>query len=414
MSSFEIVGGKKLFGEVDVPKSKNSFLPILSATLLCEEKIVLHQNPKYADIFNLANILRFLGKTVTFLGEDIVCEGEILGDFVPQNLSELLRSSIFVLGPILATKKHAKIALPGGCKIGKRPIDLHLFGLKCLGVKIKQDCNFVECDASKMHSGVVDFRFPSVGATENILMASVFLDGTTTLNNPAKEPEIVDLANFLNKMGANIKGAGTNKIVIVGTKSLHKTSHTPIPDRIFAGTMLIASAVAGGEILLKNVKKAHLLSVSKILRQAGFTLKVFEDKIVMQSFARSKNVSFTTLPYPGFATDLQSQMMALLSFANGTSKITETVFETRFGTAKELQKMGADIKIMGQTAFVKGKEVLHGAKVFAGDLRGGAGLVLAGLGAEGTTQVENIFHIDRGYFEFEKTLQKLGANIRRI
>ena len=415
MEKFLVNGGAKLNGTVVVPRAKNSFLPIMASTILCDEKIVLKDYPNYLDTFNMCKILKFLGKKVSFQNGDLIIEkGKRPNTFVPEHLAKKLRSSIFTLGALLGKHKKAKISMPGGCQIGQRPIDLHILGLKTLGVEFKHTKNFLICKAKNMHSGKIKLKFPSVGATENLIMASVLLKGKTVILNAAKEPEIVDLANFLNQMGAKIKGAGTKKIVIVGVEKLHETTFSPIPDRIFAGTIMIACAMTGGKVTLKNCNPNHLKKISKILKESGCKLKILKTEIIIESTGKIvARKTVKTAPYPGFATDLQSQVLAFFCVCAGKSKLVEKVFENRFQTALELKKMQANIKIKNNVAVVCGGNLVA-ATVKAPDLRGGAALVLAGLVAKGQTTVENVFHIDRGYFCLEKTLQKLGANIKRV
>lgn len=412
MERFVIVGGQKLNGTVNVPKAKNAFLPIMCASILCDQTVVLRHFPHYLDTLNFCKILNFLGKKTSQKNGDLKISQKATKTVVPKVLASKLRSSFFCLGALLAKHKKAKISMPGGCNIGKRPVDLHLFGLKKLGVTVKRTKNFLVFDGKNMHNADINLLFPSVGATENLMMASVFLKGKTKIFNAAKEPEIVDLANFLNKMGANIKGAGTNKIEICGVEKLKGTSHTPIPDRIFVGTLLIACAICGGKLKLKNCNPCHVKSLTKTLTKCGCKICEKKTQIVLKSSGKNKAPKvLNTNPYPGFATDLQSQMLVLCCFASGTSILKENIFENRFKTAQELKKMGADIKIQNNTAVVVGQKTLYGQVVRACDLRGGAALVLAGLRAEGTTMVEDVFHIKRGYQNFEKTLQSLGANI---
>lgn len=416
MEKFVITGGNFLRGEISLSSAKNSFLPILAGTILSEEEIILKNCPNYIDILNMTEILKSLGADVKNDGDNLIVNQKFVDkNFIPSNLTERLRSSIFTLGALLGRFREAKVAYPGGCDIGLRPIDLHLKGLRDLGVKITETHGFINCDAKNLKGGTVYLDFPSVGATENLMMAGVLSKGKTTILNPAKEPEIVDLQNFLNTLGAKISGAGTNTIVVEGVKKLHGGVFTPIPDRILGGTILIACAMTGGKVVLKNCVPEHLFSLLIKLKKSGCKVKVFDDLISFESFGRPKSVGFLkTAPYPGFPTDLQSQMFALQTISKGNSVVEEKLFETRFGFVPELVKMGAKVKVSGQTALINGVKSLQGADVFAGDLRGGAALVLAGLVAEGYTTVHNVFHIDRGYDHFENTLATLGANIKRI
>ncbi len=415
MDKFVISGGQKLFGEAKICCAKNSILPIMAASILCDQTIVLNEIPNFVDIKNMENILKCLGADTTFCDNRLeISTKNINSFFVPKSLTEKLRSSIFVLGPMLAKHKKAKIAYPGGCKIGLRPIDIHLSGLKQLGAEICEQDGLIVCDGSHMKSSKIKLRYPSVGATENLMMASVFLEGTTVILNPAKEPEIVDLQNFLNQMGANVCGAGTEEIVILGVKNLGGGEFKPIADRIVCGTLLIACSMCGGKISVIGCREKEMASLLNELRKSGCKIDVKNDRITIESTGSLKAVSFVeTLPYPGFPTDLQAQFVAMMSISSGCSKIVENLFETRFGFTGQLQKMGANICVNGKECCVCGVENLVGTKVFAGDLRGGAALVLAGLRAKGETTVCNVFHIDRGYDAFEKTLSSLGAKIIR-
>jgi len=415
MDKFIIVGGNKLNGEIEVESSKNAYLPILSACLLCEEEVVLKKCPIFEDIKNMCDILKSLGVKVEKFGDELHINAKYANNFfISQSLSKKLRSSIFTLGSLLGRFKQAKVAYPGGCEIGLRPVDLHLKGLRALGVKTKECHGYINCDGSGLKGSNICLDFPSVGATENLIMAAVLAKGVTTIFNPAKEPEIEDLQNFLNKMGAKVCGAGTNTITIVGVKKLNGCHYTPIPDRIVAGTYLIASAMCGGKLLIKNVISNHFSILINKLQNSGCKIKQFNDKIYIESSGRLKSINFIkTMPYPGFPTDLQSQILCMQTISKGYSLIQENLFETRFKFVPELLKMGANITIKNQTAYVLGVKKLFGAEVYAKDLRGGAALVLAGLCAEGYTTVYDVYHIDRGYENLEKKLSLLGADIKR-
>lgn len=415
MDKFIITGGTKLCGEIEVDSAKNAYLPILAGTILCEDEIILNSCPDFKDIENMCLILKELGIDVKKDKQTLYINAKNADKTViPTFLAKELRSSFFALGALLSRFKKAKVAYPGGCDIGLRPIDLHIKGLKDLGVKIVESHGYITCDASNMKGGVVHLDYPSVGATENLMMSAVLAKGTTTIVNTAKEPEIVDLQNFLNSMGAKIHGAGTSIIAIEGVERLHKTIYTPIPDRIIAGTYLIACAMTGGKILVKNCIPQHFSSLSNKLQKSGCKIKTFSDKIYIESSGRLKTMGFIeTRPYPGFPTDLQAQTLTLQTISKGNCIIQENLFETRFKFVPELIKMGANIKVSGQTAYISGVKNLLGAEVYATDLRGGVALVLAGLHAQGYTTIHNIFHIDRGYANLEEKLSRLGAKIIR-
>ncbi len=413
---FIIIGGNSLNGCINVQTSKNSILPILAGCVLCDKQVVIKKVPKLLDIDNMFKILQGIGvKIVEGDDECIIDSSNICSNTLNQDLCKTLRSSIFLLGALLARTRQAVISYPGGCDIGNRPIDLHLTGLEELGVKILKRHSLIYCDAKDMHSGTVQLDFPSVGATENLMMASVFLNGVTILNNVAKEPEIVDLQNFLNSMGCKISGAGTSQITIEGVNNLHSTQYTPISDRIVEGTLMIATAITGGNVVLKNANYKNNESLIAKLSSVGCQIDVKSDIINITSKGRPQSIDLIdTQVYPGFPTDLQAQMMALQSVSDGVSIICENVFENRYKHAKELNKMGANIILRDRVAVIKGVDELTGAPVDAYDLRGGAGLVLAGLKAKGYTTVNNIYHIDRGYDHFENILSELGADIKRI
>ena len=416
MQSFFICGGNKLMGELEVQTSKNAVLPILAGCILCDKDVVLHKFPKFEDTLTMLKILESLGARTYIYENDVKIECEsITNHEIPVDLASKIRSSIFSLGAILSRFKKAKVPYPGGCAIGARPIDLHIKGLKQLGAKIIDKHGFLYCDGSNMKSGVVNIDFPSVGATENIILASVFLKGRTKIINCAKEPEIVDLANFLNSMGAKIHGAGDSIIEIEGVEKLDGGEYTPITDRIIAGTYILATLICGGDVTLKNINTEHIQSLMHNLKNNCCKMIVKGDTLRVVANKRPKAISkIETQPYPGFPTDLQPQIMSMLSIARGTSVVVENLFESRFKHVGELKKLGADILVNDKTAIIKGKSMLYGANVTCQDLRGGAGLVLAGLVAKGYTTVDDVFHIDRGYYHMEKDLQQLGVNIERI
>lgn len=416
MQKLLIRGGKQLCGKVNINCAKNAYLPILASTILCEDKVVLKNCPKFLDIENMIAILQNLGMKIAKDNNDLCIDGkDAKSFFIPTDLAKTLRSSIFTLGALLSRFKKAKVAYPGGCDIGLRPIDLHLKGLACLGVKITDFHGYINCDATNMHGGVVHLDFPSVGATENLMLASVLNKGETVVVNCAKEPEIVDLQNFLNMMGANVKGAGTDVIQIIGVKNLRGATWQPIPDRIIAGTYMIATAIAGGEVELHNCNPNHFKLVTDKLIKSGCKIVEYNDKIKIVSSGKLHSCGvLQTQPYPGFPTDLQAQMLALQTVCEGNCIVEENLFESRFKFVPELIKMGAKVKVDRQTAFVVGTDNLYGADVYATDLRGGAALIVAGLRAKGYTTVHDIYHIDRGYDKIESTLKSLGADIERI
>ena len=372
MDKFIIVGGNKLNGEIEIESSKNAYLPILSACLLSDEEVVLKKCPMFEDIKNMCEILKSLGVKVEKVEDELHINAKYANNFfIPESLSKKLRSSVFMLGSLLGRFLQAKIAYPGGCEIGLRPIDQHIKGLKALGVKTKECHGYISCDGSGLKGANVYLDFPSVGATENLIMASVLAKGVTTIFNPAKEPEIEDLQNFLNQMGAKVFGAGTNTITVYGVKKLFGCHYTPISDRIVAGTYLIACAMCGGKLLLKNVNTKHFSILVNKLQNSGCKLKQFNDKIYIESSGKLKSIKFIkTMPYPGFPTDLQSQILCMQTISKGYSLIQENLFETRFKFVPELLKMGADITIKNQTAYVLGVKKLFGAEVYAKDLRG--------------------------------------------
>ena len=416
MENFFICGGNKLNGTLNISTSKNAVLPILAGCILCDKQIILHKFPKYDDTKNMLNILQNLGAKYFYQDDSVIIDCSSIDKCeISIELASKIRSSFFSLGAILSRFKKAKVAYPGGCAIGARPIDIHLKGLQSLGVKIIDKHGYIYCDGTGMKSGDVTFDFPSVGATENIMLASVFLKGKTKIINCAREPEIVDLANFLNAQGAKIYGAGSSVIEIEGVKSLSEIEYTPISDRIIAGTYMIATCMCGGKVELTNINYENVFSLISKLKNNCCKIVCKSDKLTVVADKRPKCISkIDTRPYPGFPTDLQPQIIAMLSISKGTSVVVENLFESRFKHITELKKMGADIIVNDKAAIIKGVNQLYGANVMCCDLRGGAGMVLAGLVAKGYTTVCDVHHIDRGYFEMEKDLQLLGANIERI
>jgi len=403
-----------LKGNIKVDGSKNSILPILAATLLSDEECILHEIPNLKDVEVMCELLKVIGAEVTRINDSSlkIITKNIKNFEAPYELISKMRASFLVMGPLLARYGNAKIYMPGGCAIGTRPIDLHLKGFKALGAEVVSENGYVNSIAKNLVGSDIYLDFPSVGATENIIMGATLAQGETIIENAAEEPEIVDLANFINSMGGNIIGAGTKTIRIKGVKKLHKTEHTVIPDRIEAGTYMVAAVITGGDLIIENVLTSHIQPVIAKLREIGAHIEEYDDKIRVTSNGIIKPVDIKTLPYPGFPTDMQAQFMALLSIAEGASIVNETIFENRFMHANELMRMGVEVKIEGNSAVLKGKSNLSGAKVKATDLRAGAALILAGLVAEGETEITEIQHIKRGYANIVEKLQKIGANIK--
>jgi len=421
VAKFLVQKSGPLKGEVTISGSKNAVLPILAATLLSEEDCIIKDVPALRDVDVMCRLLESLGASVKTDFEKnrvVVNAAADLNYEAPYDLVKMMRASILVLGALLVRTGRAVIHLPGGCAIGERPIELHLKGLRALGAVIDDEQlarGIVDARAEGLHGNDIYLDFPSVGATEVIIMAASLADGTTILENAAQEPEIVDLANFLNKMGARIKGAGTDTIKIEGVEKFKGVSHHVIPDRIEAGTFMVAAAITGGRVLIRNMVPNHLKAVIAKLRECNVEIKMTEEGILV--CADQKQIVSTdikTLPYPGFPTDMQSPFMALLTVAKGPSVVIETVFENRFMHVGEFNRMGANIKTEGKAAIIPGSKHLQGAQVVATDLRAGASVVLAGLVADGTTEVSQIYHIDRGYENFAEKLRGLGANIMRI
>jgi UDP-N-acetylglucosamine 1-carboxyvinyltransferase len=417
MSVFIIDGGVPLKGTVRISGAKNAILPSLAACLLTEEKTILKDVPDLEDVHTMCNLLNSLGADTTFNKKDkeiIVNTSSINKYTAPYELVNQMRASFLVMGPLLARKGRAKVSLPGGCAIGSRPVDLHLKGFSALGANINTGHGYVEASVKgKLTGARIYLDFPSVGATENILMASVLAKGRTIIENAATEPEIVNLATLLVSMGANVTGAGTDTIRVVGTDRLHGTEHAIIPDRIEAGTFMLAAAITGGNVKIENVMTEHIKPISAKLRESGVEISEELGVVHVKSIPNPKAVDIKTHPYPGFPTDMQAQMTSFLSRAEGTSMIVETIFENRFMHISELKRMGAKIKIDGRTAIIEGRVPFMGAQVKATDLRAGAALILAGLCADGKTEISSIHHIDRGYEKMEEKLRALGARIRR-
>lgn len=416
MEKLVIRGGVPLRGRVHVSGAKNAVLPIIAATLLVEDTCRIEGVPRLADVNTIVELIGFLGAETNWEGETLtVTARNLYNREAPYEYVTKMRASFLIMGPLLARFGRTRTSLPGGCKIGTRPIDLHLKGFAGLGAKITKECGFVDAKVMGQLRGTkIYLDYPSVGATENIMMASVLADGVTRIENAAEEPEIVDLANFLNAVGGKVSGAGTNTVVIQGVTSLHGANHTVIPDRVEAGTYMVAAAITGGDVYIENVITEHLKPVIAKIEETGARVQNGGEGVRVIGAEQILPVNIQTLPYPGFPTDMQSQLTSLLTRANGTSTITETVFENRFMHAEELVRMGADIRVDGRLAVVKGVPQLRGAKVRATDLRGGAALILAGLAAVGETEIGLIHHIDRGYENLETKLCNLGANIRRV
>ncbi|MCI0181770.1 MAG: UDP-N-acetylglucosamine 1-carboxyvinyltransferase [Acidibacillus sp.] len=416
MERLVIEGGNRLTGSVRVHGSKNAALPILAAVVMAKEETIIHDVPNLDDIAVMLDILRSLGARVTRNKSDVIVDSSTIHTTnVPDYLMRLMRSSIFLMGPLLARFGSVRISKPGGCSIGTRPIDLHLKGLELLGANIVERHGFIECQASQLQGASIFLDFPSVGATENLMMAAVLAKGETIIGNAAREPEIRDLAALLTQLGARIRGAGEDTIVIEGVNELHGGEYQVSPDRIVAGTLMIAASITGGHVQLRNVRPMDLTAVTTKLREAGVQVTGLHDILDIKRTGPLHAVErIQTSPYPGFPTDLQAPFMSLLTMAQGVSVISETIFEDRFQHVSELQRMGASIKVDIRTAFIRGVTELTGAIVEATDLRAGAALAIAGLAAEGSTILERVHHIDRGYEGFELQLRELGAHIRRV
>lgn len=419
MAKYIIEKSQPLKGEVHISGAKNAVLPLMAAVLLSDEECIIRAVPDLRDVGYMKEILVLLGSEIVELEKGTLSfkTEDIASTEADYDLVNKMRASILVMGPLLARKGRARIPLPGGCAIGQRPIDLHIKGFEALGAEITKGEDFVEAVAGPqgLIGDTVYLDFPSVGATENIMMAAVLAVGTTVIENAAKEPEIVDLANFLNKMGAKIKGAGTDNIRIEGVQHLSGAHHTVIPDRIETGTFMLAAAITRGALHICNVVPDHVKPIIAKLRECGVRIEVGDDDIIVRGdLGPHSATDIKTLPYPGFPTDIQSPFMAYLSTVNGASSVIETVFENRFMHVSQLNKMGASIEIAGNKATVRGNARLKGCQVMSTDLRAGAALVLAGLAAEGRTELSEIFHIERGYEDFVEKFNALGANIKRV
>ncbi len=417
MQKIIINGGIKLKGEVVISGAKNAALPIMAASLLTQSECIIHNVPKLMDVATMGRLISYIGAEVKGIEENntiSINTRALVKCDAPYDLVKTMRASVLVLGPLIVRCGEAKVSLPGGCAIGARPINLHLMGLEKMGAEIKLEHGYVWIKAKRLKGAKIYLDISTVTGTENLMMAAALAKGATVIENAACEPEVVDLSNFLNKMGAKISGAGTDVITIEGVDSLKGTEYRVMPDRIEAGTYAAASAITEGDVLIKNCIPRHLDAVISKLKETGVDVTEEADSMRVKRKGGLKASDAKTLPYPGFPTDMQAQFMALMSIAEGTSIITETIFENRFTHVSELKRMGADIKIQGNTAVVKGAARLSGAPVMATDLRASASLILAGLAAEGETEISRIYHLDRGYEMIEKKMSALGAKIKRV
>ena len=417
MKKLTIQGGRSLSGEIHISGSKNAALSIIAASIMTEEKVILENIPHLEDITTMIRLIAGMGVSITLADDNkLILDSSKIGNFLaPYDLVKTMRASILVLGPLIARYGEASVSLPGGCAIGARPVNLHLDGLKAMGADIEINEGYICARAKKLKGTHFSFNPVSVTGTANIMTAAVLAEGQSILENAATEPEVISLGEFLIKMGAKIKGLGTKKIIIDGVNKLHSVEHTIIPDRIEAGTFLVAAAITKGNVLLKKTQPEHLQSVLNLLSQTGALIVVEENKIELNMKRKNiKPVGFTTQPYPGIPTDIQAQFMVLNTIARGNSIVVETIFENRFMHVLELQRMGADISLSGNTAYITGVKKLQSAPVMATDLRASAALVLAGLVADGETRIDRIYHIDRGYECIEDKLTLLGAKVTRI
>ncbi len=416
MDKFIVMGGNRLNGEITLHAAKNAVLPLLSCCLLCEEEVVLRDCQPLSDVKKMTEIIVRMGGKAYFENDDLHVDCSN-AEFMPidAELTKSIRSSIFMLGSLLGRFGKAEVSYPGGCEIGKRPIDIHIAGLQKLGVKIAETEKYIVCDGKNLHSGIINLSMPSVGATENMIMAAVLTKGSTVINNAAKEPEIIDLQNFINALGGKVKGAGGDTIIVEGVERLHGCKYRPVSDRIAAGTYLTMCAACGGEIVLNNCDIKGLRSVIDVLKSCGCRISEEGDLLRLSSDGKLRNAALLrTGPFPAFPTDMQPQVCALLSVADGVSLIEETVFENRFKYVSQLEIMGADIALDGRRALITGVSRLHANIIEAEDLRGGAALVTAALMADGVSTVYGVEHIDRGYYKIEDELTRLGADIVRV
>lgn len=414
MDRIVITGGVPLQGEVCASGAKNAALPILASTILSAGECVISNLPRVVDVMTMGKLLGMLGLSVKHEGNRaIVNADQVHSTQAPYELVKTMRASVLVLGPLVARWGEAAVSLPGGCAIGSRPVNLHLAGLAKMGADIRIEHGYIKATAKGLKGARIYCDTPTVTGTENLMMAACLADGTTVIENAAKEPEIVDLAGYLVKRGARIAGVGTDMITIEGVKSLRGADHEVIPDRIEAGTFLLAGAITRGDVCVDRCRPGHLEALLIKLREAGYEIQEEKERVRVKGGRRPKGIDVRTCPYPGFPTDMQAQMVALMTVAQGTSVITETVFESRFMHVEELWRMGAAIRVEGNRAVVTGRETLTGAPVMASDLRASAGLIVAGLAAEGVTEVLRVYHLDRGYERIEEKLQGLGARIER-
>jgi UDP-N-acetylglucosamine 1-carboxyvinyltransferase len=415
MQKLAISGGKQLHGEVLISGAKNAALPIMCASLLSAEPLQLTNVPDLHDVSTMRKLLQQMGVAAEVQGEAMTLQGAQVDKLeAPYEMVKTMRASVLVLGPLVARFGEARVSLPGGCAIGSRPVDLHIKGLQAMGAQISIEHGYIHAQAKRLKGARIFFDIVSVTGTENLMMAAALAEGVTVLENAAREPEVVDLANCLIAMGANITGAGTDMITIIGVEKLHGAEHRILPDRIESGTFLVAAAATGGSITLRNTSADILDTVIEKLGEAGATLRVEADTIHLEMHGRPMAVNLRTAPYPAFPTDMQAQFMALNSVAEGSAMMVETIFENRFMHVQELRRLGAQIDVEGNTAVVRGVPYLEGATVMATDLRASASLVIAGLVAQGETVIDRIYHLDRGYAHIEAKLTQLGANIRRL
>lgn len=411
-----IKGGKPLQGEVEISGAKNAALGILAAAIMTDETVTIENLPDVRDINVLLTAIEGIGAIVTRVNPHCVkINGSTIGDItIDYDCIRKIRASYYLLGALLGKYHRAQVALPGGCNIGSRPIDQHIKGFEALGATVNLECGMIDAYADKLIGNHIFFDVVTVGATINVMLASCLAEGTTVIENAAKEPHIVDVANFLNSMGANIKGAGTDKIRIKGVEKLHASEYSIIPDQIEAGTFMVAAAATKGDILVKNVIPKHLEAISVKLVEIGATIEEFDDAVRVRSDHRLKHTQVTTLPYPGFPTDMQPQIATLLALSEGTSTVRERIFENRFKYVAELSRMGANIKVDNKVAIIEGVERFSGAEISAPDLRAGAALVIAALAADGVTTINSIEYVERGYEQFEKKIQALGGKMEKV
>lgn len=417
MDKILIHGSRPLSGSIKISGSKNSALPILAATLLTREECIIRRVPDLSDTHYMLQILTHLGAEVERASGTVCVTADKVKSVAPYDVVRRMRASVCVLGPLLGRCKEATVSLPGGCVIGDRPIDLHLRGFEALGAAVRVEAGNVKVFAPKLTGAVINLRGkfgPTVLGTDNVMMAAVLAEGTTVIEGAAQEPEVVDLANFLNKMGAKIEGAGTRRLIIEGVPELHGAEHDIIPDRIEAGTFLVAGAICGNGITIKRAEPAHVEAVTTALSNCGYKITSTDDSISISPNGDARSLELTTEPYPGFPTDMQAQMCALLATTDGISVVTENIFPQRYMHVAELKRMGAQVQLEGPTAVIQGVEKLYGAPVMASDLRASAALVLAGLKADGITEVSRVYHIDRGYEHLDEKLRELGAEIERV